>query len=123
LNEQFEGIFCCDLLGHLKRASLAISELIRICRRGGYIVGNLFAIGDSTRGIDMRIVGKEEYVYKDKFYFKFYDRQGVVDLLQSFNIEIVSLKLIRWTEPPHKGYREYAHQHQSWVFAMRKLGG
>jgi len=120
LDEQFDGVFCWDVLGHLKNVSLALTELLRICRRGGYIVGSLFAPGDSSRGVDMRSMGNEEYMYLDKFYYKFYRQQDVIGLLQSLNAEITLLELTIWSEPPHEGFREYPHEHQSWAFTIKK---
>jgi SAM-dependent methyltransferase len=120
VGEQFDGVFCADVLGHLTRPQEAIAELLRVCRRNKCVVGSLFALGDSTRGVDMTRIGPEEYVYSDKFYFKFYDKAEVTRLLESVQAEILSIELARWTEPPHKGYREYEHEHQSWVFTVRK---
>lgn len=118
--DQFDGIFCWDVLGHLQNVREAINELLRICRPGGIIIGSLFAIGDSTRGDNMRSVGPEEYVYADKFFFKYYEKGDVIELLREFDVEVVSIELSIWMEPPHEGYREYEHEHQSWVFTIKK---
>lgn len=119
-DNQLDGIFCWDVLGHLRDPSRAITELLRICRPGGRVVGSLFAPGDSTRGIDMRSIGDKEYLFIEKFYFKFYDRDNVLDLLRPFNAKLLSLELVRWIEPPHEGYREYTHEHESWAFTLQK---
>jgi len=122
LDEQFDGVLCWDLLGHLNNVRLAIFELLRICKPGGQLIGSLFSMGDSTRGREMSAIGNEEYVYKDKFYFKFYDEQGVRELLKTFNVEVLSLELVSWKEDPHEGYREYEHIHESWAFIVKKNG-
>ncbi|MCD9186461.1 MAG: class I SAM-dependent methyltransferase [Pyrinomonadaceae bacterium] len=120
LEAQFDGVLCWDLLGHLNNVNLAITELLRICKPGGQLIGSLFSIGDSTRGKEMDPIGNEEYIYSDKFYFKFYDEEGVINLLKNYNAELVSLKLVSWKESPHEGYREYPHEHESWVFVLKK---
>lgn len=120
LDSQFDGVFCWDLLGHLKDPRLAIDELLRICKPGRPIIGSVFSLGDSTRGKDMIAIGDEEYLYANKFYFKFYGEEQVGVLLQSVKAEIVSLELVTWDEPPHEGYREYPHEHQSWAFTIKK---
>jgi SAM-dependent methyltransferase len=123
LDEQFDGVLCWDLLGHLQNITLAVTELLRICKPGGQLIGSLFSIGDSTRGKEMDSIGNEEYIYNDKFYFKFYDESGVVSLLKNFNVELISLELVSWKEDSHEGYREYPHEHQSWAFVVKKAGG
>lgn len=121
--EQFDGIFCADVLGHLKESRQALVEMLRVCRRGRCVVGNFFALGDSTRGVDMVPLGpEEEYLYADKFYFKFYSRDDVLRLLSDLPATVVSVELATWVEPPHEGYRPYQHEHQSWVFVARKRG-
>lgn len=120
----FDGIVCWDLLGHLTRPAQAIGELLRVLRPGGLLVGSVFATGDSTRGLEMRHLGPgdEEFIYRDTFYFKFYDRAASEALAaQVAGAELVDLSLTRWMEPPHEGYREYEHEHESWVLTFRKL--
>jgi ubiquinone/menaquinone biosynthesis C-methylase UbiE len=119
-DSQFDGVLCWDLLGHLQKASVAIEEMLRVCRPGGLVIGSLFDIGDSTRGVEMRAIGDEEYLYQERFYFKFYNRDQALALLQNFQAKVLSLDLTTWPEPPHEGYREYSHEHQSWVFTLQK---
>ncbi|MEU4541501.1 class I SAM-dependent methyltransferase [Streptosporangium sp. NPDC023825] len=120
VDETFDGIFCCDLLGHLADPVGALRELLRICRDGHCLVANVFATGDSTRGLNMVLVGDEEYIFDERFYFRFYDRERVVRMLDEVAAEVVWLKEVAWMEPPHEGYREYEHEHRSWLFALRK---
>lgn len=120
LNEQADGVFCCDLLGHLREPVAAISEMLRICKTGACLVGNVFSLGDSTREVPMQSLGNEEYIYDGRFYFKFYDEEAVSSLLDQFGQQVLYLERFRWQEPPHEGYREYPHEHESWVFAIQK---
>jgi SAM-dependent methyltransferase len=120
---RFDAILCWDLLGHLIRPTEAIGELLRILRPGGVLVGSVFATGDSTRGLEMRHIGpgSEEFIYRETFYFKFYDRVDALDLARQVpGCELLDLSLARWTEPPHEGYREYEHEHESWAFTFRR---
>jgi SAM-dependent methyltransferase len=122
-NDMFDGVFCCDVLGHLTKPMAAIRELLRACRPSRFVVANIFAVGDSTRGQNMvQINPEEEYIFDDRFYFKFYEKSHVEALLAGVanDAEVHSIELVRWTEPPHEGYREYEHEHESWLFAIRK---
>jgi ubiquinone/menaquinone biosynthesis C-methylase UbiE len=123
VSDQFDGVFCCDVLGHLVRAPEALHELVRVCRPGKCVVGNFFALEDTTRGKEMERICGEEYRYQDGFYFRFRDRTEVAALLEQLPAETLSIELAKWTEPPHEGYREYTHEHASWVFVVRKLPG
>lgn len=122
-DNQFDGVFCCDVLGHLVNASDALREVVRICRPGKLVIGNCFALEDTTRGREMERISGEEYYYRRKFYFCFRDKEQVRQLLGDVPVDIVSIELIRWDEPAHEGYREYPHEHASWVFVARKQGG
>lgn len=119
--DQFDGIFCCDMLGHLERPDCALVELVRILRPGGLLIGNVFAMGDSTRTAErmVRIRG-EEYRYDDRFYFRFFTDTEVNAMLAPLPATVTNLELSRWMEGPHEGYREYPHEHQSWVFSLYK---
>lgn len=117
---QFDFVLCWDLLGHLRNVEAAISELLRITSPAGHVVGSAFAWGDSTRGIEMVEVAPGEYLYRDRFYYRFYSREEMETILRGMDAELVSLDLAVWREPPHEGFREYEHEHQSWVFVLRK---
>jgi ubiquinone/menaquinone biosynthesis C-methylase UbiE len=119
-NEQFDGIFCWDVLGHLKAVNGAMDEIIRICRKGGRIIGTLFATSDPNLGSEMIALGENEYLYRDKYYYHFYTRQRVEEFVKRFPVEVLSLQLEKWGEPAHEGFREYPHEHHSWVFILKK---
>jgi ubiquinone/menaquinone biosynthesis C-methylase UbiE len=122
LNDQFDGIFCWDLLGHLVNVEKAIDELLRIIKPGGILVGSLFTTEDSTIDDEKMIsIGDKEFIYNDKFYFKYYDLNLVQSLLKKFDVTILYLKKATWVEGPHEGYREYRHNHESWAFVLQKV--
>ncbi|WP_165975305.1 class I SAM-dependent methyltransferase [Actinomadura rubrisoli] len=118
----FDGVFCCDVLGHLQEPARAIRELLRITRPGHHLMANVFALEDSTRGVDMVPIGDETYLFDDRFYFRFYDKSAAKELVDEVEdaADLVALEPVTWTEPPHEGYREYEHEHVSWLFTLRK---
>lgn len=119
-DNHFDAVLCWDVLGHLQNASGAVAELLRVCRQGGLVIGSLFAMTDSTRGIGMESIGDEEYLYGADCYFKFYSEAKVRALLTPFASPSLNLDLAVWTEDPHPGYRNYVHEHQSWCFIITK---
>lgn len=120
VDNTFAAVFCWDLLGHLRDPEAPITELLRIVRPGGLVVGSVFSTGDSTRGKDMRKIEGEEYMFAERFYFRFYNRGEVEKLIDIPGTDLVSLEKTSWMEPPHEGYREYEHMHESWAFVLRK---
>lgn len=118
--EQFDVVYCWDLLGHLRSPVPALNELLRVTRAGGFLCASVFATGDSTRGRDMEIAGPDEYIYRRQFYYRFYDHRAVGELARSVSGTVVSIELATWSEPPHPGFRDYEHEHQSWAIIIRK---
>lgn len=119
-DEQFDVVLSWDLLGHLKQPEKAVHELARVCRTGGLVVGSLFASDDSTRGIGMTALGDDEYMYNGDCYFRFYSETAVRAMLSTALQGELDITLVTWMEGPHPGYRDYRHQHQSWVFTFVK---
>jgi ubiquinone/menaquinone biosynthesis C-methylase UbiE len=120
-SNQIAAILCWDLLGHLPDAPAALTELARVLAPGARLLANVFSLGDSTRGIDMRSKGGEEYIYQDRLYFHYYSEEAARELAASTpHLLLEQLTLTRWTEPPHEGYREYEHEHESWALMLRK---
>jgi ubiquinone/menaquinone biosynthesis C-methylase UbiE len=117
---QFAGVFYWDLLGHLRRPEAALAEALRVCQPNGIVVGNVFAPGDSTKGDNQEQIGAEEYVFDGRFYFRYYERESITRLLEDLPAGVERVERTSWAEPPHQGYREYAHDHESWAFILRK---
>jgi SAM-dependent methyltransferase len=121
LNDYFDAIFCCDLLGHLPDPKRVLRELLRLLAPRGRIVFNVFSTADSVQADPrMTIVGPRTYVFREEFYFHFYDEQEAYNLIDGLSIMKAELQHVTWMEPPHPGYREYEHEHASWVVVGSK---
>lgn len=121
LDDQFDGVFCWDLLGHLVNVEDALNELLRILKPKGKLIGSLFTTNDSTIS-DPKMVqtGESEFLYDSKFYFKYYDFDSANSLLNKLGATTLYLDKTSWEEGPHEGYREYVHEHESWAFVLQK---
>lgn len=118
----FDFVVCWDLLAHLEKPVGALEELARVCAPGGSIVVNFYSRDDSTRGENMVELRPNEFIYDGRFYYRYYSDQDVVDLVSRLrSLAIAEFETVRWSEPPHKGYREYAHEHESWCLVLRKI--
>jgi ubiquinone/menaquinone biosynthesis C-methylase UbiE len=121
LNETFESIFCCDLLGHLPAPEQALKELRRITSRTGTVVGTLFTTEDSVLE-DARMARQEDgsYMFRNQWYFRFYTEAQAYELCTRAGFDVIDLQEFTWWEDPHPGYREYRHRHSSWGLALRR---
>ena len=122
VGDQFDAVFCWDVLGHLEAVDFALQEIVRVCRPGGYLVGSIFALSDPARGQGMKPIADEQYVYAGSYYYRFYSEGEVRELLKPLAVQVVTVDLQVWSEPPHPGFREFEHEHHSWAFTARKLG-
>lgn len=125
LDASVDGIFCWDLLGHLTDPAAALIEFDRILRPGGCLVANMWTMADCQIADDrarMTEIAPRTYLDHADFYCKFYDEADLAALLESAGQRAESVRTESWWEPPHPGYRDYVHQHESLVFCVRKVG-
>jgi ubiquinone/menaquinone biosynthesis C-methylase UbiE len=121
LDNSVDGIFCWDLLGHLRNVEDALSELYRVVRPGGIIVANMWTMNDcQTSDPDIREIAPKEYIDHFDFYCRFYDTGDLEALLAATSMSAESVVVSSWTEPAHAEYRTYTHDHESLAFTIRK---
>jgi len=121
LDNSVDGIFCWDLLGHLRNVKDALRELYRVVRPGGIIVANMWTMNDcQTSDPDIREIAPKEYIDHFDFYCRFYDEADLEALLAATSMRAESVVVSSWTEPAHAEYRTYTHDHESLAFTIRK---
>ncbi len=124
LEGSIDGIFCWDLLGHLTNVEDGLHELYRILSPGGTLVANMWTMNDcQTSDPNIKEIGPKEYIDHFDFYCRFYDQEDLDALLFAVGLTAGSVETQSWWEPPHVGYRDYEHQHESLIFTIRKPGG
>jgi len=124
VDDTFDGVFCCEVLGHLREPVNALRELIRICRPGRQVVANVFALEDSIRTDSKIAKVADDYLFDDRIFFHFYGENEARELCETVAdiAEPQPVEFIRWMDPPHAGYRNYDHEHASWLLVLRKRG-
>ncbi|GLZ41094.1 class I SAM-dependent methyltransferase [Actinokineospora sp. NBRC 105648] len=121
LDNSVDGIFCWDLLGHLTVPEDALREFWRILRPGGALVANMWTMNDcQVTDPNIREVEPKIYIDHFDFYCRFYERPDLDALLESVGMVAENVETQRWWEPPHSGYRDYEHEHESLIFTIRK---
>lgn len=123
LDDSFDGIFCCEALGHLQNPVDALREMLRICRPGKQVITNLFADDEPIRQ-DPAIapIDGGDYRFRERIFFRFYDEAAAREVAKRIEhlANLVSIEHVDWVDPPHEGYRNYEHGHASWLLALRK---
>jgi ubiquinone/menaquinone biosynthesis C-methylase UbiE len=121
LDNSVDGIFCWDLLGHLRDVEDALKELYRILAPGGSIVANQWTMNDcQVSDPNIKEIAPKEYIDHFDFYCRFYDREDIDKQLGSVGLSASNVEVQRWWEPPHAGYRDYEHEHESLIFTVTK---
>ena len=121
LDGSIDGIFCWDLLGHLTDPEDALREFHRILAPGGSLIANMWTMNDcQVSDPHIREIAPKEYVDHFDFYCRFYDHDDLAGLLDSVGLRAESVEVASWWEPPHAGYRDYDHQHESLIFRITK---
>jgi SAM-dependent methyltransferase len=130
LDDSVDAAICVDVLGHVQEPLPILRELARVVRPGGYVYASLFHVEDGCRlGPRMKPVepssGLNEFWYRTSgadvtHYFRFYDEAEALALLESSPMRLIWIEPRRWREPPHPGYRDEPHEHESWFALLQK---
>jgi SAM-dependent methyltransferase len=128
LDESVDAVICVDVLGHLEKPLPVLHELARVVRPGGCMYASVFHVEDGCRTGPRMRPGKhtQQFWYKGTgalnvdYYFRFYDESEACELFKSSGLRLNSIVSRRWQEPPHLGYRDEWHEHQSWFAVLQK---
>ena len=117
---RFDAILCWGTLGHLARPLLALKELMRILKPGGQLIAGFFSVNDPMKGTNMEEVAPNEFIYDDRFFYRFYEPSDLKKLAREISTNEPEIRTTQWEEPPHKGFREYKHMHESHALILKK---
>lgn len=113
---QFDALVCLDVFGQILKIDNLVDNFHRALKDGGYVLLNLYSPQDDAFGIGERVAEKT-FLYK-KTLWRFFDREDIVGIFNKF--EIISIAPMSWDDPPHPGYRDDPHSHDSFVVLLRK---
>lgn len=119
-NGQVDFVLASDIFETLPDLKRPLAEIHRVLRAGGFLLANIPDLDDAIAGIDMRRTGTREYLYRDRFYFRFMEVAKARTVVENSGFSIWRQERCSWEEAPHPGFREEPHQHTSWVFLAQK---
>lgn len=114
----FDFILLCDTVETLPDAAPVFREMRRVLAPGGALVCNVPGPEGDVAGIDMIKIGREEYLYRDRYFYRFFRDQDVSSLFAETGWQVGRAETMTWTEAAHPGFRAESHQHQSRVFLL-----
>lgn len=112
----FDAVVCLDVFGQILELERLVSNFHRVVKEDGYILVNLYTPRDDAFGMGVRL-GDKSFLYKNTLW-RFFNEEDIRSIFNRF--EIVSLEPLTWTDPPHPGYRDESHDHDSYVVLLRK---
>lgn len=116
----FDGVILLDTFETLPEVGAVLDEMHRVLKPGGLLLCNVPGLDDGVAGMDMRALSDRAYLYRDRYYFRFFEPQEARRLMRAHGFEIVEERHVSWEEAPHPGFRDEHHEHTSHVFLLRR---
>jgi SAM-dependent methyltransferase len=114
----FDFILLCDTVETLPDAAPVFREMRRILAPGGALVCNIPGPEGDVAGIDMTEIGREEYLYRGRYFYRFFREHEISSLLTETGWQTVRAETMTWTESAHPGFRAEPHRHCSRVLLL-----
>ena len=112
----FDFVLLTDVIETLPDPDSALAEASRVLKRGGKLLCNIPGRADPIADREMSPVDDSGYLYQHTYFFRFFDDEAAVTILQGHGFTIAAAGSRRWMEEAHPGFRAYPHEHVSNVF-------
>ena len=119
-SNQFDLAIVADTLPQVRHVRRATEEVHRILKPGGTCLVNLFTPDDCAFG-EGEEIAPCSFVYRGCL-FNFYRSDDAHRLFHGL-FNVLHEELVTWTDPPHRPFRPYEHQHEALVFQLQKPRG
>lgn len=119
-NACFDAILACDVIETLPNLYEVLHEFNRILKSGGILICNVPDMMDGIAGKNMELLGESEYLYKDRFFYRFQKKNDFIQFLYDEGFALYDTFTDTWMEDAHPEYRLDRHSHTSQIIIARK---
>lgn len=116
----FDAIALLDVVETLPDSPAVLRELARILRPGGLLLCNIPGPDDGIAGRDMQALGRNAFLYRNTYYYRFIERPEAESLLVGAGFELLRSCRCQWREAAHPAFRPGEHQHVSRILLARR---
>ncbi len=116
--DAFDFILLSDTVETLPEPEPVLRELHRILAPTGRLLCNIPGPEGDVAGPGMAAAENDGYLYREQFFYRFFNDQAAQALLASTGWKVVRDTVMDWTEAAHPGFRDHSHQHRSHVFLL-----
>lgn len=115
-DDAFNFILLCDTIETVPDPVSVMREMRRIVAPDGVLLCN-FPVpeGDVSDGGDMVSIGDNRYLYRGRYYYRFFRDDEVRECLRATGWRLQRAETMVWHEPEHPQFRAGPHQHRSHV--------
>ena len=111
-DHRFAFILASDILETLPDLEESLTEIHRVLEVGGYLLANVPDLDDGIAGTDMEPIRPHEYLYRERFYYRFMEAGEARGLFERVGFAIRRQDRCSWIEQPHR--------HTSTVFLVQR---
>jgi SAM-dependent methyltransferase len=113
----FDAIVCLDVFGQLSNIKRTVTGFNEVLKDDGLLLTNLYTPDDETFGKGTK-VEENTFLYK-KTLFRFFTESDIQKIFSNF--KILEIEKLCWEDPPHPGYRDTKHTHESYVVLLKNI--
>ncbi len=118
----FAFVLLSDVVETLPDPVAVLRELGRLLVPGGLLLLNIPDSDDGIAGIEMEPTAANGWLYRGRYYFRFYSRAEAEALIVEAGLALVESHVATWHEEPHPHFRPEAHTHRSLILTARRFG-
>ena len=116
----FDFVLLSDVVETLPEPNPVLREMRRILVPGGQLLCNLPLPEDGAAGDGMTRLGPNRYLYRERYYYRFFSAAAGARLFASCGFQVVRQQDYEWEEPAHPQFRPNPHRHRSSVLLAEK---
>lgn len=117
---RFDLILLNDVFETLPDPGLVLKEMHRVLSAAGRLFCNVPDYDDGVANLDMRPLPDGGYLYRNRYYYRFWRPDAAIAIFQEYGFEIVVNRMYTWREGAHPEFRSEEHDHSSRILVAQR---